>query len=113
MARSRSTHRGTLGWSCIVIITLLLMPTFVRAMRSFEAASSTAPSIRLNRGFDAPESKCEAPAPETARIVAAVAEVETPRLHDHPAPVVDLKPVSQHDAPPDAFRGPPSFQAIA
>ena len=89
------------------------MPPFVRAVRSFKRGSRTPPYTRLNRGFDGPESKCHAPAPETVSIAARVGECAIVRGYEHAAPIRGIKPVSQHDVPPDAFRGPPLSHAIA
>lgn len=103
-----SAGRTTLAWSLLVIATLMLLPTLVRATQSFDARAGSS-SIRLNRGFDSPESKCKAPAPDTVAIAAIVVEYAAPPVRREFPRASDPHPVSQQELPPDPFRGPPSL----
>jgi len=89
-----------------VVITLLVVPAFLRATQPFPTNTSTS-SIRLNRGFDAPESKCRVTPPAAPIAAVHVPEPAPERSEPGYSDGVDLIAVSQHDIPPDAFRGPP------
>ena len=94
-------------WIGLLVITLLCMPTLVRATQSLVRDSA---SIRLNRGFDAPESKCRVIPPAAPAFAAALAvtTVPAPRVVLAAHPVTPSLASSQHETSPAVLRGPPS-----
>jgi hypothetical protein len=89
-----------------MVTTLVLVPTLVRATQSFERGTASA-TIRLNRGFDGPVAKCKVTPPAADLAQPSTLESATPDAAQlaiwHAAPL----PQSQHDASPQALRGPP------
>ena len=103
---SNASRRASCAWVALIVATLVLVPTLVRATQTMAGSAST--SIRLNRGFDVPESKCRV-APPVAPVSAPIeleavsrATFEAERSSD-----VVPRPQSQHDASPQVLRGPP------
>jgi len=97
----------------LLIATLVCVPPLVRATQKLDsAASSSSLSIRLNRGFDAPETKCKVPPPAASSLRPFVDDEVAPPLEVTQGYVdVVAFPVSQYESSPDALRGPPSFLA--
>jgi len=102
--------RSARAWIALLIATLVFVPPLVRASQTLDRTpSSSALSIRLNRGFDAPETKCRVAPPPTAAVSFVVCEASVPPLDVVGSHRGDIAlPVGQYDSPPDALRGPPS-----
>lgn len=88
----------------VLVAAIFVVPALVRATYPSQSAP-----IRLNRGFDAPPSKCTLEAPHAILIPFEYVREVTRDRRDHV--VLDLGILSP-DAPdsrsPDPFRGPPS-----
>jgi hypothetical protein len=99
-------RRGFQAWITLLVSMLVLVPTLVRATQALDPGA-TPPSIRLNRGFDAPESKCRITPPSAPLAVppafewSAPAKVEFAFFADAPLPQ------AQRDVSPQVLRGPP------
>jgi len=104
---SFSTLARMRSWITALVIALVLVPPLVRATQTLDSPSPTA--IRLNRGFDAPETKCRVVPPLAAVARLAPEPVPSPlaALRGHERVETPLA-VGRHDSPPDALRGPPS-----
>jgi len=109
---SNDSPRLVRACALFVVITLLVVPALLRATQSF-ATNTGNSSIRLNRGFDAPESKCKVTPPAAVMAAIRVPEPTAERSEQSYNAGVDLIVVSQHDVPPDAFRGPPVSFTVA
>jgi hypothetical protein len=97
-------------WAALLVTMLLLVPTLVRATQTLASDSASASSIRLNRGFDAPESKLKVPAPDAATPAVDLAPSDAAHETMRARPLVpdEVELISQYELPPDALRGPPS-----
>jgi hypothetical protein len=94
--------------AALLVLTLLWVPTAVRATQAIKGST---PTLRLNRGFDKPADKQSvAPANEPVTMPSAIAH------HGLPMPPVVVQPAPRHDESlpaspefhaPDPLRGPP------
>ena len=98
--------RQRLAWVALLVAVLVFVPTLVRATQSFNRDSGT---IRLNRGFDGPESKSRVAPPAVVLPAAVVMILAAPRIVVIARPVFvdDPLPSSQLDISPSVLRGPP------
>ncbi|HEX4346574.1 MAG TPA: hypothetical protein VHZ73_03335 [Vicinamibacterales bacterium] len=96
-------------WVALIIATLVLMPSLVRATQSLRHDT---PCIRLNRGFNSPESKCrvQPPSPPVAAPIVIVSAVPAVVL-SQPGAISLVE--TQHDTPPAVLRGPPPLSIIS
>jgi hypothetical protein len=94
-----------------VVVALVLVPALVRATHSFDGDATK--TIRLNRGFDAPESKCRVAPPASAAVHIAVLAFASPTDSIILVPTDESRPVAIDTARPRTPRGPPSTLARA
>ena len=110
-AVSTAAARRVRLWISFVVVTLALCPALVRATHSFDGDATK--TIRLNRGFDAPESKCRVAPPVSAAVHVAVFAFVSPTDSSILVPTDDLRPVAIDAVRPRTPRGPPSTPARA
>jgi hypothetical protein len=94
-----------------LIAMMVLMPPLVRATQHL--AGSAASQIRLNRGFDLPENRCDpAPAVNQPSIAALIATPAPQLFVLAPVPDIECLPGSPAFLPFDPLRGPPPILNI-
>lgn len=102
--RARASVRALIA---LLVVTLLWVPTAIRATQAFKGSTST---LRLNRGFDKPADKQSLPqANEPVTMPAAVAHYSpaATTIQRRAVPSVDAIPTSPEFTVPDPLRGPP------
>jgi hypothetical protein len=93
--------------SLVLIAVMVLMPPLVRATQPL--TGNPASQIRLNRGFDRPETRCDVTPGLTQPVVATISaggldpsQILAPYSNDEPVPCTPAH------LPFDSLRGPPS-----
>jgi hypothetical protein len=94
--------------AAVLAAVILVVPSLVRATQAFDPGAASAP-MRLNRGFDAPEAKCDVTPPDNAPLLRSVV-TEAPETASFALTSLAVeKPLA--DSPPgfspDPLRGPP------
>ena len=107
---SRTVRRHLRGRAATLIATLLFVPPLVHATQHL-SRGTTSSLLRLNRGFDAPETKCQLAPPRDVVLRCIVLEEPNSAQIARRALAADEPiPDSPRDSTPDALRGPPLAQ---
>jgi hypothetical protein len=95
----------------LIVLTLLCVPTLVRATQSLSRDSA---SIRLNRGFCAPESKARVEPPVAQAFFATIlVTIPGPRAVLAARAVTPPLLLAQRDVSPPVLRGPPPASSLS
>src|SRR5581483_3383552 len=99
--------RTTATMAMLLIGAVLLVPQLVHATTHFADGRDTAPTFRLKRAFDVPQSKWTINPPETQPFDRTLADASAPLQRWHNTSDADVLPEHQHHRSPDPLRGPP------
>ena len=95
----------------LLITSVVVVPTVMRARQHIRLRDSTSLSVRLNLKSDAPpEKECFEPSPQIRKSADPIAVVEPPSPAVAGVQSADILPrTAPFDNAPDLFRGPPSL----